>query len=187
MEFTLTYRGPLRANRGPKDKHALRCHFHRQLAVLWEQVPLNAYRDNLLKWPHDGPPRSISVIEQHHGFLFAPLVSSRAQFVATLDILLLRPEAPGNVLSQSGDLDNRVKTLLDALKMPHESNALPRGCVPGPGQEPFFCLLQDDALVTGMTVRTDRLLERVDDPAEVLLLARVRTTPVKSLIGTAGL
>jgi len=127
------------------------------------------------------------VIEKKHGFSFAPLVSSKISFAAALDILLLRPEAPGNILSQSGDIDNRLKTLLDSLKMPHEANALPPNCVPVAGQDPFFVLLQDDSLLTGLTVRTDRLLDPVTDASEVVLLIKVRATPVQSLIGTLGL
>jgi hypothetical protein len=139
----------------------------------------------MLQWPPEKD--GVSVIEEHHGFRFAPLVSSRIHFVATLDLLLLRPEPPGEFLTKAGDLDNRVKTLLDALKMPHEATALPAGTVPSGDEDPFFCLLQDDALVTGLTIRTDRLLEPAKDVSEVLLLVRVRTGAVKSLIGTIGL
>ncbi len=184
MEFTLTYRGPLRANRGPREKHDLRRVFHSQLKILWDQIPLSGYRD-FLAWPPK--PQKPSVIEEHHGFRFAPLVSKKIEFVAALDIFLLRPEPPGTLFSQAGDLDNRIKTLLDALKVPHEQTALPEGAKPERDEEPFFCLFQDDSLITGLGIRTDRLLEEVDDPAEVLLHIRVRTSPVKSLLATLGL
>ena len=45
MEFTLFYRGPLKANRGSKEKQELRRHFHSQLKVLWQQPPLEDYQD----------------------------------------------------------------------------------------------------------------------------------------------
>lgn len=185
MEFTLTYRGLLRANRGPDDKHKLRKHFHLQLKNLWNQLPLSGYVDNMLQWPPE--EGGVSIIEEHHGFRWAPLVSSRIHFVAGVEILLLRPEPPGTLVTKAGDLDNRVKTLLDGLKMPHEPTALPPGATSGQDETPFFCLLQDDALVTGLTIRTDRLLEPVTHPSEVLLLVKVRTGAVKSLIGTIGL
>ena len=40
MRFTLHYRGPLKANRGARDKHLLRRYFHEQLSLLWDQAPL---------------------------------------------------------------------------------------------------------------------------------------------------
>ncbi len=56
---------------------------------------------------------------------------------------------------QSGDLDGRMKTLLDALAMPqHKEQVL--------GQttklNPIFCLLEDDALVSGLEIESERLL-----------------------------
>ena len=183
MEFTLTYRGPLRANRGAVEKHALRRHFHGQLRELWEESPLSGYK-HLIAWPPNiSKP---SVIREVHGHRFAPLVSSQIDFVAALDILLLRPGAPGALVTQGGDLDNRLKTLLDALKVPSEPTALPSGSAPEAGEEPFFCLLEDDALVTALAIRTDRLLEPAS-PNEVLLVIRVRTGAVRSLISTLGL
>ena len=184
MEFTLTYRGPLRANAKPADKHAIRRHFHPQLKRLWEQLPLNGYR-RFLEEPT--PEFDVSIIETAHGFRFAPLVSAKIHFVASLDVLLLRPEEPGHLLAHAGDLDNRIKTLLDALKVPHESTALPALAKPADDENPFFCLLQDDALIVNLAIRTDRWLEPDLDRAEVLALLHVRTTTIKSLIGTMGL
>ena len=53
MEFTLTYRGPLRSNRRPAEKHALRKQFHRQLVTLWDQQPLVGLKK--LLDPNPGP------------------------------------------------------------------------------------------------------------------------------------
>jgi hypothetical protein len=93
--------------------------------------------------------------------------------IAELDIVMLRPGPPGQILRGGADIDNRLKTLLDALKVP-EANALPDGIAPEPGEDPFFCLLEDDKLVTSIRIETDRLLVPRDEN-EVLLLMRVTT------------
>jgi hypothetical protein len=63
--------------------------------------------------------------------------------------------------------------------MPQVSSEMPEG--PEPGEDPFFCLLEDDSLITEVTVTTDRLIvplgadERVND---VLLVISVKTVQV---------
>jgi hypothetical protein len=47
-----------------------------------------------------------------------------------LKITLLRPEEPGAIILQSGDIDNRLKTLFDALSVPAQPNQLPKNDAP---------------------------------------------------------
>jgi len=56
-------------------------------------------------------------------------------------------------------LDNRVKTLIDALRMPKGANELKGNETPACGEDPFFCLLEDDDLVTSLSVESDMLLD----------------------------
>ncbi len=170
MEFRLFYRGELKANRGSVDKHELRKRFHPQLRDLFSQAPLAQC------WYLIDQASSANILFSVSAFTFAPLVNERMKSIAALDILFLRPEAPGAIITKGGDIDNRLKTLLDALKMPHEPNALPPGSSPAPDETPFFCLLQDDNLITDLRVTTDRLLEPVNSPSEVVLIIRVRTS-----------
>jgi hypothetical protein len=60
-------------------------------------------------------------------------------------------------MSGAGDLDNRVKTLIDALKMPAQCSEL-AGATPSADEDPFFCLLEDDRLIYDFRVQSDRLL-----------------------------
>src|SRR5665213_757384 len=53
------------------------------------------------------------------GFRFVPLVRKKNGFTYGLDILFLRRGHPGELIV-SGDLDNRLKTLIDGLKVPRE-------------------------------------------------------------------
>jgi len=59
-----------------------------------------------------------------------------------------------------GDLDNRIKVLFDALRVPQDDNEV-RGLEPENDDErgTFLCLVEDDKLITGFRVTTDRLLE----------------------------
>ncbi len=81
------------------------------------------------------------------------------------------------MIQQGGDIDNRVKTLFDALRVPDEKQI--EKFVPAEGEVPFFCLLQDDVLVTGFSVKTERLLEPPvagERPTDVALTIGVKVT-----------
>jgi hypothetical protein len=85
---------------------------------------------------------------------FLPLVRNTLNLTCALKILFLRREAAGNVY-QGGDLDNRIKTLLDALSVPQFKENVDEGDTT---ECQIYCLLEDDSLVTGLEVRTERLL-----------------------------
>jgi len=94
---------------------------------------------------------------QRCGGRFVPLVSIRGGFHCRLDILFLRRDDPGNIISSGGDIDNRLKVLFDGLRMPSTVSEL--GSLPIEVDEnPFFCLLEDDKLISAVTVTTDRLV-----------------------------
>jgi hypothetical protein len=57
-------------------------------------------------------------------------------------------------MTNGGDIDNRVKV----LKVPRECNEIPKEQGPEKDEEPFFCLLEDDSLITKVAITTDRLL-----------------------------
>jgi hypothetical protein len=184
MQFTLHYRGDLKSNAKPEFKHELRRHFHLQMKKQWQLEPLKSFNDFLER---QSGSDEISVLRELHGFVFAPLVCQRLYLVAELDIRMLWPQAAGAIITSGGDIDNRLKTLLDSLKMPSEPTALPKGIVPQQGEMPFFCLLEDDSLVTRLSVETDYLLEPVNGSSEVELWIRVRTHQVRVVIATTGL
>lgn len=133
MEFTLYYRGELKANRGAKDKQSLRRHFHIQLKYLWHQLPLKDMHSFIDPTPGAG----FTIFKQVKDFQFVPLITSKLNLIAELRITLLKPEPPGSIINQAGDIDNRLKTLFDALKVP-EPTALPSDDGPLFSETPFF-------------------------------------------------
>jgi len=106
--------------------------------------------------------------------------------ISELEILLLRPAPPGAILRDGGDLDNRIKTLTDALRAPSPTE-LPPDWRPDSDQTPFFCLLQDDKLIGAFSVVSDRLLECPSHEQEVISVIHVRVTAVKTTLGNSGL
>jgi hypothetical protein len=182
MQFTLHYRGPLASNGSPKQKHAIRENFHTQLARLWQQEPLKGYAEFMYR--HVPPPNALVITVG--GFSFIPIVSNSSSAVAELEIVLLRPEPPGSLIMQGGDIDNRLKTLFDSLAIP-QANAL-AGMQPTPEQTPhFFCVLHDDKLITSVSLKTAQLLEPVNDPAEVDLIINVTTKLIVFGVGNTYL
>lgn len=184
MDFSLYYRGDLKSNARPLDKHNIRRQFQVQLEDLWKHLPLQPFAQRLLQPPKEG---ELGILRDRHGYTFAPLVCEQLGLVAELNILLLWPAAPGAIITSGGDIDNRMKTLLDALKYPSEPTDLPSGSVPAPDENPFYCLLEDDSLITKLSVETDRLLTPVTSSSEVVVIIRVRTKQLKVMMGTIGL
>lgn len=172
MRLTLHYRGALKANGGPTHKHELRRQFHVQLKKLWSQRPLS----ECPQWLRTPRTDEYCVIRPMGAYRFAALVTEEMNLFAEVQITLLRPEPPGALITHGGDIDNRLKTLFDALTMPRQPNALPAGAVPISDEEPFHCLLEDDNLITAVSVRTEQLLEPAD-PSLVDLTIQVHVYP----------
>lgn len=107
--------------------------------------------------------------------MFLPIVNVKLNGYAEVSIEMLRPERPGNLISETADIDNRLKTLFDALQVP-KIEQLPANEVPAAEHSPFFlCLLEDDRLVTKVSVQAYRLLDpQRQDKNEVDLQIRIR-------------
>jgi hypothetical protein len=202
VEFRLLYSGRLlganKKNTRAKEKHELRRAFHPQLRHLWST---NRNLDQLARlrtqpWMERHPEldfqamtnedfrrggiEAISYQWGRAGYRFVPLVTDEFSLRCNISILFLRPEEPGNIM-QSGDLDARLKTVFDALRIPNNLEEA-GGIGPQEDECPFFCLLQDDKLISQVAVTTDQLLvlprERHVNPNDVFLVIHVELRPI---------
>lgn len=187
MEFRLTYQGILLAERDdPKrrvHKHEVRKAVHNQLKELWHTHPALLHRTKFpMQWIDTATQQPFTSTRldylarkyAKYGVNWAPLINPDPFATAcSLSVLFLRPEAKGGIV-QTGDLDNRVKLLFDALAIPRP-NELPEEFDPSNEPDPFFCLLSDDSLITHFTVTADRLLISNQDKNTAHLVIEVKT------------
>jgi hypothetical protein len=202
VEFRLLYSGRLlgasRSNTRADMKHSLRRQFHPQLRRLWATAhgldQLSRHQD-LSLWvaKHPGVDlqkftdaqfrqagvETISYRWSRGGFNCVPLITSELSLRCRLDILFLRPDEAPYVM-KGGDLDGRLKTLFDALRLPSDHSET-GGQGPQEDENPLFCLMEDDKLISEISVVTDQLLvlpsERDIDPNDVFLVVHVHLTP----------
>ena len=82
-------------------------------------------------------------------------------------------------------LDNRLKTLFDALTIPTANEGYHLRSAAS-DEKPLYCLLEDDKLITKIAVETDQLLQYVSNPPkehDVRLVITVRLRPYEMYIG----
>jgi hypothetical protein len=208
VQFRLIYEGQLPSagkSARTKEKHVIRKALHKQLRELWERDPFLREKKNtlisdvrpsgakpsltgetLIDLTGRNPPQR-SVLEfiaddyAKFGYRFVPLVSGRDGLACALDILFLRRDDPGNLIRSGGDIDNRIKVLFDALKIPRDPDEL-GDQKPDADENPFFCLLEDDRLITEVKITTDKLLLPIGTghPDDVHLVIHVKTLVVKA-------
>jgi hypothetical protein len=85
---------------------------------------------------------------------------------------------------QGGDIDGRIHVLFDGLRMFRDGNDLPsRDAAPDADENPFFCLLQDDTLVSDVKIDTGGLLllpnQKQAGKHDVYLQITVRLNPTQ--------
>lgn len=187
MRFTLIYQGRIPSSSNASEKHRIRCELHPQLKQLWATHPALEGND---AWVTRGPEDPVTgqgdFLVEVGGNDFAPLVHPKQWLYAELDILMLRPEAPGALISHSGDIDNQLKTLFDALRSPADTSEIPRSWNPSQDEKPLYCLLADDKLITRVAVETDRLLSPGANPKEVAVTIRVTVKGFAATWGNLG-
>jgi hypothetical protein len=204
LEFRLTYDGELlsetlksgevQRTRATK-KQEIRKRFHRQLKRLWEITPVlienerprpplpPGVQGRVFGLP--GPSHAIAALAERFSrfdYQFVPLVTRDLDVACSVEVLFLRPDPPGNIIKPSGDIDNRLKTLFDALSTPRERSQVGDYLIPEDEEKPFFCLLEDDSVVTKATVETDTLLEpigKAQNVNDVRVVVTVRLRPYR--------
>jgi hypothetical protein len=200
MRFYLVYRGPLSAssNKSKAEEVAtIRDEFHSQLKFLWQtsntlyrlrftaQVPEKEEGEKIGSGVEQSPfyiRKDYSLYATLPGWVdlcapipldgksYIPLIRSSLDLNCHLDILFLRQEDPGALVLQGGDVDNRIKTLFDALRIPSADEQKKNP----PKEDPTYCLLESDTLISGFHVNTGRLLmPDTNKPNEVHLVIEV--------------
>lgn len=204
MQFRLLFSGELlgasKNNPRAEMKHAVRRQFHPQLRRLWKSNPVmreslatqvDTFREvGRSRFPGKSKDELIEIgIEriadkyQRFGYRFVPLVTEELSIRCSVNVLFLRPERPG-LLMKAGDLDARLKTLFDALRLPTDLSEA-GGIGPQEDENPFFCLLEDDKLISEVHVTTDELLvlpkDRDVKANDAFLVIHIKTKPTGSV------
>lgn len=151
MKFKLLYFGELLTNPKKRSQHIsdIRMQFHPQLKKLVEHSPWV----NLRKYMMPNPVKS-PISTRHVGNIdWNPIITPNLKLLAELEIQLLHPEIVGVPRS---DIDNRIKTLMDGLRCPQNEHEIGDNTPTDVG--PIYTLLDDDHLVTRISVNTSHLL-----------------------------
>ena len=109
MKFRLFYEGPLKGNRRKAtEKNLLRNYFHLQLAQVWRdsEVLKSLLEDECYRAKEIG------------GRYFRAMIVEGVGLRCELDFLILTPVNTGSPLN-NGDLDNKLKILIDGLRQPN--------------------------------------------------------------------
>jgi hypothetical protein len=187
MRFRLVFEGSLKSGQGSRkvgEKHAIRKAIHKQLAQLWQVIPdlkMRSAEHSILTvtdatrgpvghtitmaaaTPRDSLWKTLGTKFDKCGYKFVPLVSNHLGLTCGLDILLLQKDK-ATPIRQSGDIDNRLKTLFDALQVPQNCKEIEGS--PEADEVPyFFCLTENDCLITDVRVAVDKWLEPYTPPA----------------------
>ncbi|MEP7308024.1 MAG: hypothetical protein ABJA98_21175 [Acidobacteriota bacterium] len=176
MKITFAYNAPVqfrllleghvssRQRGSSTERHKLRQFLHPQLKKLCHEHP------SLKSWsvvPPGGVGSKIERIANEHKFgayRFVPVIRKKAaENIVSLDFLILRPTAGRGVFDGRGDLDGRIKSIIDVLRKPSQPDEVKSS--PAEGEDPFFVVLEDDSQIYEFSVSTDTLWRRDPDVA----------------------
>jgi hypothetical protein len=184
MKFRLVFEGSLKSGQSGgvvAEKHAIRKAIHKQLAQLWQIIPDLKMRSDehsiLSAPPAMSNPKIITMAAatpreslwktlgnnfDKCGYKFVPLVSRHLGLTCGLDVLLLQKDKVAPI-GQAGDIDNRLKTLFDALQVPQNCSEI-EGSKEADEDPYFFCLTENDSLITDVRVTADKWLAPYTPP-----------------------
>lgn len=191
LEFHLIYDGgllkPSQKGGGRSrawEKHAMRGFFSAQFKRLWETHPaLKMYANKTVAIDDYGTPvfpeipflQYLADWHKVEAVGIIPIATEANGLVCSLDVQLLMPEFHGII---HGDVDNRLKTLVDALTKPKRGQLVKKLDDP-PDPNPLYCLLEDDKLITGLTIKVDRLLYPMEgNQDDTIAIIRVTTAQI---------
>jgi hypothetical protein len=172
MEFFLSYQGSLFTTGHVKQKFKYRRTFMTQLMELDQYLKDHKVPSHLGFAPEK--MRSVGP------FRFLPLITTSCENVVDIDITLLSLCEPCCAKGYpTGDIDNILKAILDGLRMAQNQNEI-RNETPQAGENPFYCLMEDDQIIRNIQVKHERLLfptSKKLTEKEIFALIKVRIAP----------
>ena len=165
MEIDLHYAGPLPSSGNPRaSKPGKRSP---KLPIIWRIRNLLAPQIwNVLQHHPSVNGRGGTSARAAAHQIRVPIVRGGRNFVSVLrpglglvcrlNIRMLVNHDLGSIVAQAGDLDNRFKTLLDALRIPKDQEVTSEM---DSAFDPYPCLLDDDASVIALILETARLYD----------------------------
>ncbi|SMQ85562.1 hypothetical protein SAMN06295905_2849 [Devosia lucknowensis] len=173
MEIVLTYRGRIPSKASNKSAiWDMRKSFNHQLRKLWGKEPF----DVLKKWEDSNFTAGGAEFRIHQGEqLFVPLYGNLIGVGVDLDIRLLAGMPTQKAVLSSGDLDNRIKRIIDALQAPAQVGEHIDGLEPN-GR--WHCLVDNDSAVVGLSAKLGAFLDG-GDPSESFATIIVRPVPLR--------
>jgi hypothetical protein len=160
MEFTLYIKDEVKSNGTTRQKHILRLKFHKQLKQLWE-----------LDWWSKGNSKVSWLVKSKRNKLyrkhlqkhFICLVRENMHTYAELSINFYVPKN-----TSFNDIDNKLKTICDALQLPNKStnkndnskdNFKIENWEQKNAEYPLICLLENDNLIYKLNTDVDFILD----------------------------
>ncbi|AZO45394.1 hypothetical protein EJ076_31985 [Mesorhizobium sp. M7D.F.Ca.US.005.01.1.1] len=171
MDIYLTYRGQIPSKKSSLDAiWAMRRSFHGQLVKLWGKEPFAI----LKKWEDSNfAAEAPNFLRKVGDQLFVPFYSEAIGVGVKLEINLLTGFPQQQAVISSGDLDNRVKRIIDALRAPTQKGELIASLEP---DTRWYCVMDDDSSVKEVTASLAPYLDS-NDPSVSFVFVRIRTSP----------
>lgn len=184
MEFCLHYYGKLKSRDNAFGKHQIRQQLHPQMrsVCLSDQFREMFKELDGKSKKGDGMHMYLDIGEKRFWFL----ISEEYKTIVDLNITILLPHAVGAIVNNGGDIDNRIKTLFDALRIPSVSSEIPPTDSFDYGEEGMFCLLQDDKLINRVSIVSYQDHEPIDKDS-VRCFIEVKTKITQALVSNLAL
>ncbi|MEO0413699.1 MAG: hypothetical protein AAF226_01955 [Verrucomicrobiota bacterium] len=161
-DFVLVYEGELKASsnssRRKNEKETIRKQLSPQIEKLWGGYP---YSELKVGANRDEYPVVKNIGESQ----YVPLVTERSGLVVKLSIQILRDEQDARLID-GGDIDNRLKTLIDGLRAPSSESEVPKS----DSKATTFTLLEDDKSIVSINLDTARNLRNTSRHGVLALL-----------------
>ena len=180
MEFCLHYFGKLKSKGDASEKHEIRISLHNQIKSICNSDPFSIVFEPDIKGTRDSASKPMFV--EHGNKRYWYLISEYLSTVVDLKITILVPHGIGKLVNNGGDIDNRVKTLFDALRIPSVSTEIPKIDNFDYTDVGMYCLLQDDKLINRVSIQTYRDHDSLDKDS-VRCLIEVKTKITATLYG----
>lgn len=183
MEFCLHYQGKLKSRDGAAGKHLIRQALHPQIRSLCRSEAFEgAFQPD---WDEKRNSSEKPMFIERTGKRYWFLIAEHLATTVDLALTLLVPHETRRIVHNGGDIDNRIKTLFDALRVPAAGSEIPKSDEFDYGTEGMYCLLQDDKLINRISIRTyqDHLPVEQD---HVRCLIEVETKITRALWGNLG-